>query len=128
VEAKVEVLLATVDEDAPINFQPCDISKEIQSLKLGKTCSFILNEYLWYLPRRPLVHLTHFFNHYLRLGHFLAPWKEAEIITLPKPGKYKKFTQNLRPISLLSTKDEIFEKLILRKIQKQNVTVLHFNI
>jgi hypothetical protein len=33
-EAQVEALLATADEDIPVNFQPCDVSKEIQSLKL----------------------------------------------------------------------------------------------
>jgi hypothetical protein len=33
--AQVEALLATVDEDIPVNFRPCDVSKEIQSLKLG---------------------------------------------------------------------------------------------
>jgi hypothetical protein len=33
------------------------------------------------------VHLTHLFNHCLRLGHFPAPWTLAKIITLPKPGK-----------------------------------------
>jgi hypothetical protein len=47
--------------------------------------------------------LTHLFNHFLGLGHFPAPWKEAKIITLPKPGKDIKFHPNLRPISLLST-------------------------
>jgi hypothetical protein len=36
VEAQVEALLATVDEDIPFNFLPCDVSKEIHSLKLGK--------------------------------------------------------------------------------------------
>jgi hypothetical protein len=40
VAAEVEALLTTVDEDIPANFQPCDISKEIQSLKLGKACGF----------------------------------------------------------------------------------------
>jgi hypothetical protein len=29
VDAKVEDLLATVDEDTSVNFRPCDISKEI---------------------------------------------------------------------------------------------------
>jgi hypothetical protein len=28
VEAQVEALLATVDEDIPVNFRPCDFSKE----------------------------------------------------------------------------------------------------
>jgi hypothetical protein len=40
VEAQVEVVLAAVSEDTPINFRPCDVSKEIQSLKLGMACGF----------------------------------------------------------------------------------------
>jgi hypothetical protein len=40
------------------------------------------------------VHLTHLFNHFLWLGHFPAPWKEAKIITLPKPSKNPKFTSD----------------------------------
>jgi hypothetical protein len=64
------------------------------------------------------VHLTHLFHHCLRRGHFLSPWKGAKIITLPKSGKNPKFTQNLRPISLLSSMDKLSEKLILRTIQK----------
>jgi hypothetical protein len=38
VEAQVEALLATVDEDIPVNFWPCDVSKEIHSLELWKAC------------------------------------------------------------------------------------------
>jgi hypothetical protein len=60
------------------------------------------------------VHLTHLFNHCLLLGHFLASWKEANIVTLPKPFK----DQNLRPVSLLSTAGKLSEKSILRTIQK----------
>jgi hypothetical protein len=41
VEAKVEALLATINEDTPVNFWPCDVSKEIQSTKLGKACGFM---------------------------------------------------------------------------------------
>jgi hypothetical protein len=41
VEAQVEALLATIDADFPVNFQPCDVSKEIQSLKLEKACGFM---------------------------------------------------------------------------------------
>jgi hypothetical protein len=80
VEAQVENLLATVDEYIPVNFRPCDVSKEMQSLKLGKARGFygIPNECLRHLSRRTLVHLTYLFEDCLRLGHFLAPWKEAK--------------------------------------------------
>jgi hypothetical protein len=89
-------------------------------LKLTKACGIdgIPNEFLRHLPRRPLVHLTHLFNHSLRLSHFPNPWKEAKVITLPKPGKDPKFPQNLRPISHLSTTGKPFEKVILKLLQK----------
>jgi hypothetical protein len=35
----VEALLATVDGGTPVKFRLCDVSKEIQYLKLGKACS-----------------------------------------------------------------------------------------
>jgi hypothetical protein len=65
-----------------------------------------------------LVHLTHLFNHCLWVSHFPNLWKEAKVITLPKPGILPKFPQNLRPISLLSTTGKLFEKLILKFLQK----------
>jgi hypothetical protein len=50
-EVIVEALLATVDEDIPVKFRPCEASKEIKSLKLGKACGFddIPNECLRHL-------------------------------------------------------------------------------
>jgi hypothetical protein len=98
VEVKAEVLLATVDEETPVNFRSYDVSKEIQSLKLGKTSGLDLipKQFLRYLPRRPLVHLKHLFNHCLRPGHFSVPSKEAKIITLHKPGKDSKFSPKRR--------------------------------
>jgi hypothetical protein len=50
--------------------------------------------------------------------HFPKPWKEAKIITLPKPGKDPKFLQNLRPISVLSMTGKVFKKGILKILQK----------
>jgi hypothetical protein len=37
---------------------------------------------------------THLFYHCLQLYHFPKPWKEAKVITLPKPGKNLKFPKN----------------------------------
>jgi hypothetical protein len=58
--ARAEAQLAAVSEDFHVNFQPCDILKEVQSLKLRKVCGFdgIPDKCLRHLPRRPLVHLT----------------------------------------------------------------------
>jgi hypothetical protein len=77
----------------------------------------IPNECLRHLPRLPLVHLTHLFNHCLLPSHFSNSWKEAKIITLPKLDKYPKFLQNLRPIILLPTTDKLFGKVILKLLQ-----------
>ncbi|PNF22596.1 hypothetical protein B7P43_G12673 [Cryptotermes secundus] len=120
VEARVQALLEAVDENPPLRIRPCDVQKLIKSLKLKKACGIdgIPNECLRHLPRRPLVHLTHLFNHCFRLSHFPNTWKEAKIITLPKPGKDPKFPQNLRPISLLSTTGKLFEKVILKFLRK----------
>jgi hypothetical protein len=54
------------------------------------------------------------------LSHFPKSWNEAKIITLPKPGKGPKFPQNLRPISLLSTTGELFEKVIHNIVKKHS--------
>jgi hypothetical protein len=96
VEAQIGALLATVDEDISANFRPCDVSNEIRSFMVGKARGFdgIQNECVRHLLRRLLVNLTHLFNYCLRLGHFSALWKEAKIITLPKPGKDPKFTSD----------------------------------
>jgi hypothetical protein len=62
--------------------------------------------------------LTLLFNHCLRLSSFPKPWTEAKFITLPKPGKNPKFPPNLRPISVLPTAGKLFEKVILKIVQR----------
>jgi hypothetical protein len=91
VKAEVEALLIAVNEDIHVNFRSCDVSKEIQPLKLGKACGFdgIPNEFLQHLPRRSLVHLRYLFNHCLRPSHFPVPWKEATIITAENQQRSK---------------------------------------
>jgi hypothetical protein len=70
------------------------------------------------LSKAPIVTLDPLLNHCLRLTHFPNPWKEEKVTTLPIPGKDPKFPQNLRPISLLPTTGNLFEKVILKVVQK----------
>jgi len=55
------------------------------------------------------VHITHLFNHYLRLSHFPLPWKERMW------QRYQNWvrTQNFLNISFLSTTGELLEKAAL---------------
>jgi hypothetical protein len=83
VEARVQALLETV-ANLPRRIRPCDLRKMINSLKIRKACEIdgIINKCLRHLPRRPLVQLTHLFNHCLWLCHFPNTWKEGKVITL----------------------------------------------
>jgi hypothetical protein len=94
VEARVQAMLTTNEENPSVKFRPCDVSKEIRSLTVGKASGIdgIPNECLKHLPRRSLVYITHLFNHCLGLCHFPASCKEVKIIALPKTGKNPKFT------------------------------------
>jgi hypothetical protein len=71
-----------------------------------------------HLPRRAVFQLTHLFNHCFRLSYFPATWKEAKVVTLPKPAKDTRFLQNLRSISFLSTMGKLVEKVIRQIIQR----------
>jgi hypothetical protein len=90
------------------------IHKLVKTLKLRKACWLdgILNECLRDIQRRPLVHLTHL------LSHFQKPWEKAKVKPLSKPSKNPKFPQNLCPISLLSTRGKLLDKVILRIVQR----------
>jgi hypothetical protein len=119
VETRVQAPLASVDHTPLGKVSPCDTHKLANSLKLRKACGLdgIPNECLMNLPRRPLVYLTYLFNHCLRLSHFPNPWKEAKV-TLPKHCKVPKFPKKLRPFILLSTTGKLFEKVILKIVQR----------
>jgi hypothetical protein len=120
VEARAQALPEAVDNNPLERIRSCDLQKLINSRKLRKVRGIdgIPNACLKHLQRRPLVYLTHLINNCIRLSHFITSWKEAKVITLPTPGKDPKFTQNLRPISLLSTTGKLFEKDILKIFQR----------
>jgi hypothetical protein len=50
--------------------------------------------------------------------HFPTSWKEAKVVTLPKPGQDPKFPQNLHLISLLSSTSNVFEKVVLEIVER----------
>jgi hypothetical protein len=116
VKTTVEALLASVDGTPLGKVRLRGIQKLVNSLKLRMNCGLdgIPNEFLRHLPRRPLVYLTHLFDHCLRLSHFPSHWKEAKVVTLPILGKDPKFSQHLRLISLWSLTRKLFEKVILK--------------
>lgn len=61
--------------------------------------------------------LTIICNAMLRIGHFPAPWKIAEIILIQKPGKPPQEASSYRPISLLPALSKLFEKLLLLRLK-----------
>jgi hypothetical protein len=97
VEARVQALLEAVD-NKPLSKNTTKWLTKLNKLKLKlrKACGInsIPNECLRHFARRPLVHLTHLINNCIRLSHFPKSWKEAKVITLLKPGKDPKSTQN----------------------------------
>jgi hypothetical protein len=71
-DTTVQALLTSVDDIMLGKVRTCEVHKLANSLKLKKSCGLdgIPNECLRHLPGRPLLHLTHLFNHCLRLTHF----------------------------------------------------------
>jgi hypothetical protein len=69
--------------------------------------------------------LTHVFNHCLLLPHFLNPWKEAKVITLPKPGKDpkipSKFTSDQPPVHDGQTVQKVILKFVQKHIEERGL-------
>ncbi|GFV75923.1 RNA-directed DNA polymerase from mobile element jockey [Trichonephila clavipes] len=58
---------------------------------------------LKYLTLNAITYLTKIYYQCLIKNHFPTQWKQANVVMLPKPNQDHKFSQNYRPISLLST-------------------------
>lgn len=98
---------------------PGEIRQIVRFLKHRKAPGIdgISNADLKQLPRRGLAWITAISNAVLRLRHFPAPWKHADVIMIPKPGQNPVMPQNYRPISLLSSLGKVIEKTILTRLQ-----------
>jgi hypothetical protein len=120
VKSTAQTLLAYLDNPSLGKVRNCDVHKLANSLKLGKACGLdgIPKECLRHLQRILLIHMTHLFNHWLRLSHFPKPWKGAKVITLPKRDEDFTFPQYLCPISVKSVTGKLFKKVILKIVQR----------
>jgi len=71
---------------------------------------------LKHLPQRAVSLLAQIFNAILLTHHFLTVWKHARVISILKPGKDPALPSSYRPISLLDTIGELFERILLARI------------
>lgn len=74
----------------------------------------ISNTLIKRLPPLGILYLTIIINSCLKLQYFPQTWKHANVIPISKPGKPTSLTSSYRPISLLSSLNKIFERIILR--------------
>jgi len=72
-------------------------------------------------------HLSQLLNHCFQFSYLPSSWKLVKVLTLSKPGKDPKLSQNLRSISLLFTRDKLFEKVIIKIVQRQIVEKILIN-
>jgi Reverse transcriptase (RNA-dependent DNA polymerase) len=100
---------------------PDEIKQILRRLKKKKAPGpdGIPNLALKLLPQKGVAHLVAIANATLRLRHFPAKWKEADVALLLKAGKSANFPQNFRPISLLPTMGKILEKIILTRLDQE---------
>ncbi|GJQ88135.1 hypothetical protein Trydic_g13141 [Trypoxylus dichotomus] len=78
----------------------------------------IQNHVLKHIPRKTFAQITYIFNAAFKLQHFPSPWKTATVIPVPKPGKEARLATSYRQISLLPAISKIFEKILLRHVDK----------
>lgn len=115
---KMKTSAVSLDEIKYVS--PREVKNAIRNTKSKKAPGQdgIQNIVLKNLPHKAIVYLTYIFNASFKLSYFSTAWKNAEVLAFPKPNKDKKFPQNYRPISLLSTISKIYEKIILNRLQK----------
>lgn len=98
---------------------PAEIADILQHAKVKKASGpdRIPNMALRHFGKKAVLAMCEIINAAMRLCHFPAEWKKADVVVIPKEGKNRTFPQNYRPISLLSNLAKVFEKIILKRLQ-----------
>lgn len=106
---KREATIRAIEQPNPsqTNIEPVtveEVAHEIKSLQAKKSPGNVGIEALAIklLPLPAIQLLAKAFNNCFQLGHFPTPWKRAEVILIPKPGKPEGNLASYRLISLLA--------------------------
>lgn len=91
-----------------------EVTKLTSQLKLRKAPGLdgVSSIQIKHLPKKGVARLTAIFNAFLKSQYFPAPWKEAVVVPISKPGKPPHLLSSYRPISLLPTMSKLLEKII----------------
>lgn len=122
-DSKIQAFLETPYQmDLPIDkFTVNEIKWTIQrTIKAKKAPGYdlITGKALQELPEVGFTFINQLFNAVACREHFPSQWKVAQIILIPKPGKPQELVTSYRPISLLPTLSKVFEKVLLKRINK----------
>ena len=101
---------------SPVSYD--EVLKEIKKLNPKKAAGpdSIGGKVILLCPEIFAFNLTHIFNKYIELGKYPEAMKLAKVIPIYKKGDHS-IPSNYRPISLLSTFNKIFEKLICKRLR-----------
>jgi hypothetical protein len=90
----------------------------IRGLKVGKAPgpNGEPNSVLRHLHKRLISFLTKVFNAVLRRQYFPSAWKHARVVSVLHLGKDLMLPSSYRPISLLHTIGNLFEKILLTRV------------
>ena len=96
-----------------------ELTTAISQLKSKKSPGIdkISNEMLKHASDNAKVQLLRLFNLSWKTKNCPKEWKQAEIITIAKPGKDLSFTTSYRPISLLSCVSKLMERVVKNRLQ-----------
>jgi len=89
---------------------PDEVHEALRGLKVSKVLgpNGIPKRALKHLPKRVVSLLAHIFSVVLRTHHFPQTWKNAQVISILKPGKDPALPSSYQPISLLDTIGKLF--------------------